>query len=137
MFTTKFQEIEKCDVIWQNLSHVAKLIFWVIDIMWKSELISFQNFLLGFPLILVSKVTDVQRPWKIKKSIRIMMLISFILPFHFLRHVTGFHRLHHKYSTYQTQSWQNFLNENVERKRCYGTFPSWLAHIDVHINYHL
>ncbi len=27
-----------------------------------------------------------------------MMLISFILQFHLLRHVTGFHRSHHKYS---------------------------------------
>ncbi len=52
----------KCDVIWENQSHGAKLIFWVIDIIWKFELFSFHNCLLGSPLILVSKVTDVQRP---------------------------------------------------------------------------
>ncbi len=89
-----------CDVICENPSHVAKLIFWVIGIMRKFELFSFQNVLLGSPLILESKVTDVQRPQKIKKNIRIMMLISFILQFHLLRHVTGFHRSHHKCSVY-------------------------------------
>ncbi len=35
-----------CDVIWENPSHGAKLIFWVIGIMWKFELFSFQNFYL-------------------------------------------------------------------------------------------
>ncbi len=59
--------------------------------------LSDQNFLLESPLILVSKVTDVQRLWKIKKDIRIMLFISFILQFHPLRHVTGFHRSHHIY----------------------------------------
>ncbi len=51
----------KCDVIWENPTHVAKLVFWVIVVMWKFELFSVQNFLLGSPVILVSKVTDVQR----------------------------------------------------------------------------
>ena len=32
---------------------------------------------------------------KIKKNIRILMFISFILQFHFLQHVTGFPRSHH------------------------------------------
>ncbi len=37
-----------------------------------------------------------------KKNIRIMMLISFILQFHPLRHVTGFHRSHHKCPNFQS-----------------------------------
>ncbi len=79
-----------CDVIWESPSHGAKLIFWVIGIMWKFELSSFQKFLLWSPLILVSKNTNVQR---LNKTI--MVLIPSILQFHFLRHVTGFPRSHH------------------------------------------
>ena len=48
-----FNLLKICDVIWENPSHGAKLIFWVIDIMWKFELFSFQTLLLGSPLILV------------------------------------------------------------------------------------
>ena len=55
----------------------------------------FQNILLGPSVMLVSKVTDVQRLSKIKKNTRIMQLISSILKFHSVRRVTGFLRSHH------------------------------------------
>ncbi len=58
----------------------------------------FRTFLLGPSVILVSKVTDVQRLSKIKKNIRIMLLIFFILLLHSVQHVTGFLRSHHKWS---------------------------------------
>ncbi len=85
----------KCDVIWENLSHGAKLIFWVIGIKWKcvlsSELFTW-----------ISCDTGIKSYWcshaiKNKENIRIMMLISFILQFHLLRHVTGFPRSDHKW----------------------------------------
>ena len=59
-------------MIWKNPSHGAKFIFWVVDIRWKFELFSFQNFLLGSLLTPLSKVT-VQRPQKIKKNIRVVI----------------------------------------------------------------
>ena len=55
-----------CHYLWCDLRKpitIAKLIFWVIDIiMWKFKLFSFHTCLIGSPLILVSKVTDFQRP---------------------------------------------------------------------------
>ncbi len=92
--------------------------FELFDSMSKFELFSFQKFLLGSPLILVSKVTDVQRPLKIKKNIRIMMLISFILQFLLLRHVAGFHRSHalqnvrNNFNSGQCLIWINNFEQN-------------------------
>ena len=63
-----------------------------------------RNIALNYPLfstftwrsvILVSKVTDVQRLSKIKKNIRIVLLNSFILQFYSVQHVTDFLRSHH------------------------------------------
>ena len=70
-----------CDVIWENLSHDAKLTFWVIDIMWK-----WFSFYVLFTWY--SDATAIKSYWcsKVTKNIRIMMLISFILQFHPLRH---------------------------------------------------
>ncbi len=53
--------------------------------------------------LLVSSDTGIKSYWcskaiKIKKNIRIVILISFILQFHPLRHVMGFLRSHHIYS---------------------------------------
>ncbi len=44
----------------KNWHMVQNWYFWVISIMWKFALSSFHKFLLGSPLILVSKVIDVQ-----------------------------------------------------------------------------
>ncbi len=89
--------IEYLFVMWsEKTHHMVQIDFGVIGIMWKFQLSSFQNFLLGFSLILVPKVNDVQRLWKIKKNFRVM-LIFFILQLQPLRHVTGFPRSHHIY----------------------------------------
>ena len=85
-------------MIWENLSHSAKYQIWVIGVIRKFELSSFRNFLLEPSVILVSKVTDVQRLSKIKKNITNLELwceFSFILQFYSVRHVTGFLRSHH------------------------------------------
>ncbi len=58
------------------------------------ELLFFQNFLFGSSVILRPKVTGVQRLSKIRKHMN-MITISFVLQFHPVRHVTGFHRSHH------------------------------------------
>ena len=39
----EYNIILKCDVIWENLSHGAKLIFWVIGTMWKYKSGTTQN----------------------------------------------------------------------------------------------
>ncbi len=91
--------------------------------MWKVELSSFQNVLLESPLMLVSKVTDVQRLYEIKKNIRIILLFSFILQFHPLQYVIydGFSQI-----TSQMLSWTMFvclfcvMSRNVSRKFCGG-----------------
>ena len=67
----------------------CKISIWVIGIMWKSELSSFENFLLRPSVILVWSSKAI----KIMKNIQIMLLISSILPFHSVQHVTGFHKL--------------------------------------------
>ncbi len=90
-------------MMWSEKTHHMVQNWLLNDIMRKFELFSFQNVLLRSPLILVSKVTDVQRLWQIKKTIRIVMLVSFILQFHLLWHVTGFHRSHHIYMQASTQ----------------------------------
>ena len=58
------------NVMWseKTCAHGVKLIFWVIGIMWKFELLSFQKFLLGSPLILVSKVTECSKAVKNKEK---------------------------------------------------------------------
>ena len=82
-----------CDMICENPSHGGKF----TGITWKFESSPFQNILLGSSVILVSKVTDVQRLSKIKKNIRIVFTFFFILQFHPMPHVTGFLRSHHMY----------------------------------------
>ena len=57
-----------CDVIWENPSHGTKYQIWVLGIIQKFELASFQNFLLGPSVILVSKVTDNSKPVKNKEK---------------------------------------------------------------------
>ena len=116
-----------CNVIWENLSNGAKYQIWFIGI-WKFELSSFQNLSLGPSAILVPKVTDVQRLWKIKKNIRVMVLNSFILQFHSVRHVTGFVRSHHIYFLHNHRhvthsAWSggichNYLLIDVIKRRC-------------------
>ncbi len=80
------------NVMWSVKNHHMgeNWYFWVFGIMWKVELSSFLSIFPGSSVMLVSKVKDVQRLSKIKKNIRIMLLISFILQFHPVRHVTGF-----------------------------------------------
>ncbi len=66
------------NVMWsEKTCHMVENIKFELLVIWKFELPSFQNFLHGPSVILVSKVTDVQRLSKIKKNIRIMLLISF------------------------------------------------------------
>ncbi len=83
-----------CDVICENPSHGAKLIFELLT-SFESLNIPFQNILFGSFMIPISKVTDVQRLSKVKKNARIMVIISFLLQFHHVGHVVGFPRSHH------------------------------------------
>ncbi len=88
--------VEFWDEMWCDL---RKLItwwkFWYIELLVSHESLNYPLFrsILGSSVILASKVTEVQRLRKIKKNIGIMLLISFILQFQSVRHVTGFPRL--------------------------------------------
>ncbi len=70
-----------CDVIWENLSHAARYQTWVIGIIWKLKLSSFQNVLLELSVILVSKVTDVQRLSKKRKTLELCCEFPLICSF--------------------------------------------------------
>ncbi len=64
----KSQTICDVNVICENVSHGAKYQIWVIGIISKFVLYSFQNFLLGPSVMLVPKVTDVQKVVKNKEK---------------------------------------------------------------------
>ncbi len=90
---------EYTDVIWENPSHGAK-----IDIL--SYWYHVKVWIILFPQLFtwISSDTGIKSYWcsnsiNIKKNIRIKLLISFILQFHLLRHVMGFHRSRHIFAS--------------------------------------